>query len=111
SNSVAEVPSRLVANTHSSLNLTSRHPLLGLAQKESSQEPFPQRQMRVMEDRPRRCAKLVMAAITVKLRAVCNWRGFRLAARALRTIWPAQFFDNHTALFIRTKFLAQFSEV
>jgi hypothetical protein len=111
SDAMTEVPRRFIAHADSSLNLASRHSLLSLAQEKSSQEPLPQRQMGIMEDRSRGCAKLVVAAITVKLSAVRNWCGFRLAAWALRTIGPTQLFYNQAALFIRTKFLAQFGEV
>ena len=59
---VAEIPRCLVAaDSKRALNLAGRHAFLGFAKERGSNEPFPERKMRVMENSPRRDAELVVA--------------------------------------------------
>ena len=50
---VAEIPGCLISDAQLALDLVRRHAFLGFDNGVGCQKPFPQRQMRVMEDGPR----------------------------------------------------------
>lgn len=60
-NPMAEIPRSFVGGPNGALNLASGNAFLGFAEDCNRNEPLPQRQVRVMEDRARRDAELVMA--------------------------------------------------
>lgn len=97
---VAEVPSRLVADTERALNLTSRHAFLGFTEQVGRKEPFSQGQMRIVKDGAGRCAELVVAGVTIILRAIGNRCGRFFTTWAGNTLAPAQRLDIAAARFI-----------
>jgi len=107
--SVTEIPSGLIAHSDRALNLTSRHSFFGLAEDCNGDEPFPKREVRVMEDGASRNAKLIMAFVAIVLETIGYRRGLGRAARALWAIRPAQLFQCLPALFIRPATLGQLS--
>jgi hypothetical protein len=58
---MAEIPRGAVVNLEHPVNLVRGHPFLGLANQIDGNEPFGQRQVRVMEDRSCRDGELVAA--------------------------------------------------
>jgi len=104
---VAQIPRRLVAHSDGALDLARAHAFLGLTEQRSCNEPFPERQVRIVEDRPRRYAKLVVARIAVVLSAIGDGCSLGIAARALRAVFPAQLLKRFAALFIRAELLCQ----
>jgi len=61
-NAMAEIPCRFVClDSERALNLARAHAFLGFAEKDGGEEPYSQRQMRVVEDRVHGRAELVFA--------------------------------------------------
>ena len=88
---MAQVPGRLVTDSERPLDLVGRNALLGFADEINREEPFPERQMRVMENAACCYGKLVAAFIAVKQSARLHLRGaLGLAARAADAFGPAQ---------------------
>jgi len=108
---MAEVPCGFVGHAKRALNLAGGHTFLGFTEQQGGKEPLPKRQVRIMEDRSRCDAELIVALVAVILKAIGDWSGLFLAARALRAFRPAQLLQNLSAFFIATKFLAQLGEV
>src|ERR1019366_6367336 len=57
---MAQVPRRLVADSERALQLVGAHALAALVEQVCAEKPLPQRQVRVVEDRARRDAELVI---------------------------------------------------
>src|SRR5581483_934033 len=111
-NAVAEIPGGLVGHAEHPLQLVRAHPLLGLAENEDREEPLPQRQVRVVEDRPRLGAELVAAGVTVELPALLDPADFvRVATRTTDTVRPAQLLEEGEAGVLVTELVDQFCEV
>lgn len=100
--SVAEVPCGFVASeSKGALNLAGRHALFGFADQQCGDEPFRQRQVRVVEDRARSHGELIIASFAVVERLFgFQFNSGHLAARALDTSWPAQAGEHLAALFV-----------
>jgi len=99
---MAEIPCRLVASeSKRSLNLAGRHALLRFTEKQCCDEPFRQRQVRVIEDRSCRHGKLIVAILAVEdLLVGFEPHDWHLAAWALRASGPAKPDKQFAALFI-----------
>ena len=97
--SVAEIPSGLVGDAESTLNLASRDALLCFTEKQCSHEPLFERQMGVVKDRASGHGKLVVTALAVeKLFVSLKLYSRVIAARALRSIVPAETAEQFAAL-------------
>src|SRR6185437_12405809 len=96
-----EIPCGLVADSKSPLNLIGRDPLASFYEQQNCHEPRFQRQMRVVKDRLSNYAELVFALATFKLLLCRKFVNLvALAAQALNTQGPAQFFKKLAAPFI-----------
>lgn len=101
---MAEVPSCFVAHADRALNLASRHALLRFAEQVSREEPFCQRQVRVVEYRSRSNRKLVVAILAVEeLLFSFELDHGAFAAQALRAFREAQANKQLAALVFGTK--------
>lgn len=100
---VAEVPRRLIADSEGSLDLAGAHALFGLAEQVCCEEPLGQGQVRIVENRSRRCTELVVARITVVLSAIGDCGRWLFAAGAGNAIAPTQGFDVSAAGLIIAK--------
>lgn len=105
---MAEVPSSLVRDTESALELVGADPLLGFANEVDGSEPLPERQVRVVEDRSRRDRELIAAIRALELVALLKARDLLgLAARAANAIRPAKLFQVVTAGILAIELLYQ----
>ena len=109
---VAQIPCRAVGNTDCALNLAGGNSLLALRDKVDGNEPFPERQMTVVEDRSRGHRELI-AAVIAAIRSAILDRGSVLlvATRANRTFRPAQLFQVFARLLVAAKLFDQLDEV
>jgi hypothetical protein len=99
--SVAEIPCGLIAHAQHPLDLIRGHSLAGFAQQVSSDEPFFQREMGVIEDGSDQYRVLIIAGEALKQSArlePCIIGA--LASWALDTVRPAKASENFAALFI-----------
>ncbi len=110
---MTEKPSRAIgAEGERALHLASGDALLALRHQVNREEPFPDREMAVVEDRAASNRKLILARITTILLTVLNRRNvIGVAARAFDAIWPAKLFQFFAGLVATGKFLYQFDEV
>ena len=104
-NSMAEIPRSLIAHSDSPLNLASGYSLFCFTEQCSRNEPLPKRQVGVMKDCARRYAELVMARVTVILKAIRNGCCGAIAARALCAIFPAQLLKGFSTFFVCSELL------
>jgi hypothetical protein len=111
-NPVAEIPRRLVGNSQNALELIGAHPFLGLAKKVNAQEPLPQRQVRVIEDRSSSDGELIAACVAIKLAALYDLRDlYRFATWAHNRVGPAECFEVFAALVLGTKLLNKSAKI
>ncbi len=97
---MAEIPRGLVTHPDRALNLASRHSLFRFAEQVSGEKPFGKGQVRIVEHRPRRDGKLIVAFLAVEeLLVGFQFDGGSLAAQALRAFGPAQTNEQSAALF------------
>jgi hypothetical protein len=108
---MAEIPRRLVADSERALNLAGGHSLFGFAEQVRRKEPFSQGQMRIVKDGAGRCAELVVAGVTIVLRAIGNRCGRLFTTRAGNTLAPAQCLDIAAAGFVIPKLFNQVYEI
>lgn len=64
--SMAEIPRGLVADSESALDLISRHSLARFAKQQCGEKPFLQGQMRIVEDRVCSYSELIIAGLAVE---------------------------------------------
>lgn len=100
-NAMAEVPSRLVADSECPLNLAGRHPFLGFAEQQRSEKPLCKRQVRIVEHCSCHHTELVVAILAVVERLF----GLKLSRRrfapwALDAFGPTQACKQFPALLI-----------
>jgi hypothetical protein len=88
---MTEIPCRFVADFEATRKLVGGDPLLGFGHEVDSQEPFPERKMGIMEDRPGRDGELIPALIAVVLIAGL-YMGYliRSTTRAFNTVRPSK---------------------
>lgn len=111
-NAMAEIPCRLVGNAQNALQLICAHALLRLTEKVDAQEPLPQRQMRVIEDRSSSHGELVTALVAIELIALDDLRDIdRLATWAHNRIWPAERFEVFAALVLAAELFDQSNQI
>ena len=111
SDAMTEIPRSLIGHSECPLNLARAHALFRFAEQQRSEKPLPKREVGIMEDRSRCYAELIMAPVTVVLKAIGDWSGVSLAARALRSVWPSQLFQNLAAFLVAAKPFAQLGDV
>src|SRR6266852_2511145 len=100
-NAMAEIPCGLVAHAQFTFHLISRMSLAGFADQVSSDEPFSQRQMGVIEDGSGGNRELVVASRAVEqLFRSCQRSCVSFAARTLDAFRPAKPLQQFTAFFI-----------
>jgi hypothetical protein len=103
-NAVTEVPCCLVAHSDRALNLTGRHPFLRFTEQMRSEEPFSERQVRIIEHRAGSSRKLVIAILAVeKLFFSLKLDHWAFAAQALRAFGPAETHQQFSALIFGAK--------
>lgn len=97
--SVAEIPSCLVAHSERALNLAGRHSLFRFAEQECGGKPLFQWEVRIIEHRASGHAELVVTVFAVE-QSLFGFKldGGSLAARALRAFGPAQAAQQFAAL-------------
>jgi len=102
SDSMTEIPRCFVASeSKRSLNLARGHALLGLTEKQRSDEPLGKRQERIVEDGASGDRELVVTTLAVIERLFgLQFGSVHLAARAAHAFGPAQLGQNLAALFI-----------
>ena len=111
-NAMAEIPRSFIADLKLALHLVSRHAFARFTEQVGRKEPLPQGQVRIVEDRSSRRAKLVAASIAVKLMTLDNAADLvRLARRAGNALRPAQAFNVGAALGFVAKVFDQGTEV
>ena len=111
-NTVAEIPRCFVGDFDRSTNLISRNSFFGFDHQVDRQKPFPERQVRIVEDRTASDRKLITALVAIVLVALRDCRNaFRFAARTLNAIRPFQFDHIRATLFICTETLNQVDQV
>jgi len=104
SDAVTEIPRGLVTHSDRALNLASGHTLLCLAQKMGGQKPFGEREMGVIEYRPRCNGELVIAILAVEELLLClKLDHIRVAAQAAWTLGPAEANKQGAAFLFRGK--------
>jgi len=109
---VAEVPGRLVAHAERTLDLIGRHALLGFDHEVDGGKPLPERQLRVVEDRPRCNREAVAAVITIKLVPGSDLRdGAGSASRAAGAGRPAELFEVFAANILRMEPFNELDEI
>lgn len=109
--SVAEIPRGFVGHSERALNLAGGHSFLGLTEQQRGEKPLPKGEMRIVEYRPGGNAKLIVATVTIILKAIGDWSGLRQAARALWAFRPAKLLQDLAALLVTAKPFAQFGHV
>ena len=93
-NAMAEIPGCLVADTDRTLDLVGADALLGLDHQIDGDEPLPERELRVVEDRARGDGEAVAAVVAIELVACCDLGdGAGTATRASYAVGPAQLFQ------------------
>jgi hypothetical protein len=103
-NAVAEIPGGLVGDAEHSLELVCADALLGLDHHVGGEEPLPERQLRVMEDRPDANRELVPAGVTVELATLDDPRDFvRVAAGTTHAVGPPELFEECVAAILATE--------
>lgn len=103
-NPVAEIPGGLVTHSERALNLASGHSLFRFAEQERGNEPFVQRQVRIIEDRASGYSELVVTVLAVEeLFVGFEFYHVRLAAGAPRAFGPAQPDKQFAASFVGRK--------
>ena len=97
-NAVAEIPRGFVGHPHGTLNLQSGHALFGFAEQVRNEEPFSERQVRVIKDRPRSNGELVIAVLAVEeLLFGFEANDGHVAAKATRPFGPAEPYQQFPA--------------
>ena len=109
--SVTQIPRGFVANSQSSLELVRAHSFARFTEQVSAQEPLPQWQMRVMEDRASRDAELIVARIAIILCAIANVGRLAATGGARRAIGPAQRLKIASTFFFVAELLNQAAKV
>src|SRR5262249_2494381 len=91
---VTQIPCGLITDVERAFHLVGRNAFLRLRHEVNSQEPFPERQMRIVKNSTRRDAKLIAAPVAVILLTVLHAVDlFRLAAWALYAVRPPESFQ------------------
>jgi len=113
--SVAQVPSSFIRAfmlaPNSALELSGRHALAGLYDKQHSGKPNIQRKVCIVEDRLGGYAKLIEAFFAFKLAVTRKVKNvLTLAAQAFNVIRPTQFYQQSAALFVGRKHLSEVAE-
>lgn len=104
SDTMAEVPCGLVADSEFPLHLIRRMPFARFAEQQRGEEPFLQGKVRVVEDRSRCDSKLVITRLAVEqLLLSSKLSDWSAAAQALDSIRPAQTYKQLAALGIGIK--------
>jgi hypothetical protein len=95
---MAEIPSRLVGDSESPLDLVGAHSLARLAKEVDGGEPLDEWQVGIVEDAVCRDRKLIVAVFAVKdLEAVYQPRNRPFATRTFGLIWPAKALQEFAA--------------
>jgi len=109
---MAEIPCRLVTNPQRSLELVGAHTLSGLTKQIDAQEPLPQGQVGIIEDRASGHRELIAAIVTVKLIALYDLRNLvGCATRAQNSVRPAESFEVFAALVFASKLLNKSAKI
>lgn len=109
---VAEIPGGLVRDAEHPLQLVCADRLLGLTDHVDGEEPLPERQLGIVEERSDADAELVAASVAVELPAFRNPRDLvRVAARAANAVRPAQLFKVFVAAILGAEPLDQLREI
>ena len=109
---MAEIPCRFVGHAESPLELIGAHALLGLAEQVDAQEPLPQRQMGIVEDRASGHGELIAALVAVKLVALYDLRDIDgLATWAHNRVGPAKRLKVLAALVFAAELLNQSAKI
>ncbi len=98
---VAEMPRGLVGHAEGALQLVGADPLLALAHEIDRGEPFPERQLGVVEDRSRRDGKAIVAIQAMKLVTSRDFGDVAgAAASTTHAVGPAEMFKVVPADFL-----------
>ena len=109
---MAEIPCRLVGDAKDALQLIGAHALLRLTEKVDAQEPLPQGQVGIIEDRSCCDGELIAAIIAIKLVAFFDLRNLdRRATRAHNRVRPAECFKVLAALLLAAELLNQSAKI
>jgi hypothetical protein len=111
-NTVAEIPSRLIADSERSLNLAGRHSLLRFAKQRGRKKPLRKRKVRVIKNGSSHHAKLIATIGALKLglsKEARNRPAFTAGAR--HPFWPPQTLKKFPALFFCSELTVHFNEV
>jgi hypothetical protein len=101
---MAKEPSGFVADSEFALHLIRGVSLARLAHQKSSEKPFLQRQVRVIEDRASGDGELVITLFAVEeLPCRRQFHNGAFASQTFRTIRPTQTNEQLTALFVGAK--------
>ena len=101
---VAEIPRGLVAHPDCALHLAGGHSLLGFAEQMRGQEPFGEREMRIVEHGAGCDGELVVAILAIEeLLFGFQFDRRSLAAQATRAFWEAQAHEKLAALIFGAK--------
>jgi len=110
SDSVAQIPRRLVASTDDSLNLICGHALPRLTKQIRSNKPFCKFKVGILKHGTGDHRKLVLTGVALIAVVVLKPRmAFVLATGACNSIRPAQALKNFAAAFIGSKHFMQFN--
>lgn len=91
SDAMAEIPRGLVTDSECAFDLIRRHALACFTEKQGSEKPLLQREMRVVEDCARRHTELIVARFAVKeLLRRCEFNYCAVAAETFNSIRPAE---------------------
>jgi len=109
---VTEIPCRLVGNAQHPFKLVGAHSLAGLAEQVDAEEPLPEWQVGIIEDRSGSDGKLVAAFVAIELIALCHLRNLaRFATGAHNLIRPAKCFKVFAALLFAAELLNEGAKI
>ena len=100
---MAKIPSRFIANTDSSFDLVSRHPLTGLTEHKRNHEPLIQGQMGIVKHRASGNRELIIAISTPEQFRAKASELLGLASWAFRAVRPSQPFQQFAAFVVGIK--------
>jgi len=111
-NAMAEIPRRFVGDTQNALQLIGAHSLLRFAEQVDAQEPLPQWQVGVIENRSSSDRELIAALVAIKLMALDDLRNVvRLATWAHNRVGPAKRFEILAALVFAAELFNQSAKI
>ena len=111
-NPMAEVPSRFVGDAQNALQLIRAHALLRLTEQVDAEEPLPQWQVGVIEDRSSSDRELIAALVAIELMTLDDLRNVvRLATWAHNRVGPAKRFKILAALVFAAELFNQSAKI